>query len=218
MDAYLARAALLLRLGRDGDALGAWSAAITAAQNRPDLYHERALIYVRKGMLDLAIADFTKELELKPDASAASDALGSVLAQRGFFLQAINSLTKGIEKKPTEARLYYSRGLTYHGTGKIDLAIADYTKASELQPDRAEFYVRRGWAYHQRGDDTKAMLDVDKAISAAPWDAQYLEIRGMIQESLHHVGEAIADYAQALTLDEHRTVAAQRLRRLAAGP
>ena len=100
------------------------------------------------GKYDLAIADFTKAIELNPRLALAYLNRGLAYASKGQFDLAITDFTKVIELNPRLAIAYYKRGVAYaDGKGQFDHAIADCTTAIELNPRYVEAYYSRGFVH-----------------------------------------------------------------------
>ena len=118
-----------------------------------DAYYGRGRVYGRKvirltfrdpgnaqeleNQLDLAIADYTKVIELDPAAYLVEHIYidrGKFYEKKGNLDLAFADYTKAIEVDPDEYT-YLRRGNAYADQGKHDLAIADYTKAIEIDSD-----------------------------------------------------------------------------------
>ena len=81
----------------------------------PDLqdhvfYNNRGIDYGKKGEYDLAIKDFTKAVELKPDYAIAYNNRGAVYRGKGEYDLAIEDCSKAIQLKPDYAEPYSNRG------------------------------------------------------------------------------------------------------------
>jgi tetratricopeptide (TPR) repeat protein len=135
-------------------------------RSRP-AYEHRADCYYELHQYELAIADYSKAIELtrKPD------------------------LLLGIA--------YNNRGYAYKELGKYDSAIADFTSAIRTDPKCANFYLGRAITYSERGDYAHAIADYDKVIELSPrYTLAYLK-RGKVYESQGMLDKAKSDYAYA---------------------
>lgn len=106
-------------------------------------HFNRGRAYYLKGQLELAIADYTKTIELNPqDAEAeAYDYRGDAYREKGQHDQAIRDYTKAIQLNPKYAMAYSKRGFVYYIYKKqYDQAIADYSKAVELNMKMQSLY------------------------------------------------------------------------------
>ena len=93
---------------------------------RGNTYH-----FLRKS--DLAMADYDKAIELKPDLAEAYNNRGTAYHYKGNYDLDIADCDKAIELRPDYAEAYVSRGNAYGRKGEYDLAIADYDKAIKLR-------------------------------------------------------------------------------------
>ena len=106
------------------------TASISPKVNDPGFrnidFDELRQAYKEQGKPDLAIADFTKAIELYADYAWAYAERGNVYRERGDFDQAIADFTKAIEIYPEYSWAYRQRSLAYRLSGKYDNAAADY--------------------------------------------------------------------------------------------
>jgi tetratricopeptide (TPR) repeat protein len=170
-------------------------------------YRGNTYYFSRKS--DLAIADYDKAIELKPDLAKAYNNRGIVYHYEGDYDLAMADCDKAIELRPDYAKAYVNRGNAYDRKGKHDLAIADYDRAIELRPDLAEAYYNRGVAYeyniHGRrygkgAQLDRAITDYDKVIELKPDYAEVYYSRGVVYHTLQEHEQAIADYNKAIEL------------------
>ena len=104
-------------------------------------YEGRAIVYARFKLDKLAIADYTKAIELDQQA----------------FLQS----------KDPNPYLYSFRGALYLKHNQYANAVADYTTVIEHNGKEAD-YLNRAEAYQDLGDYAKALADYQKAYSFSP--------------------------------------------------
>lgn len=77
-------------------------------------YINRGKAYYLKGQLELAIADYTKAIELNPQDAEAHGYRGDAYLEKGQHDQAIRDYTKAIQLNPKYAMVYYKRGFVYY--------------------------------------------------------------------------------------------------------
>jgi tetratricopeptide (TPR) repeat protein len=90
--------------------------------------------YAEQGQYELAIAEFTKAIELDPNYAPSYASRGSAYGYLGEYQKAIDDYTKAIELDPTYPRAYINRGLAYSRLGESYKANQDKAKACELDP------------------------------------------------------------------------------------
>lgn len=125
---------------------------------------KRGNAHYDKGEPDLAIADYTKAIELDPKDAQPYFNRGLAYVKKREPDPAIADFTNAIELDPNYADAYIARGNVYDDTGEHDQAIASYTKAIQLKPNYALAYYNRSIAYRDKGDADRAIADYNKAI------------------------------------------------------
>ena len=113
----------------------------------------------------LAIADYTRAIELNPDYAMAYNNRGIAHLQKREYDKAIADYSKAIELDPDYAVAYNDRGIAYRHKGEYDKAIADYTKAIGLDPQWPHAYKNRAGAYKEQGKKAEAIADLKKFIT-----------------------------------------------------
>jgi tetratricopeptide (TPR) repeat protein len=119
--------------------------------------------YSRKGLLDQAISDYNKALEINPMDAEAYNNRGNAYSRKDLLDQAISDCNKALEINPRYAAAYYNRGVAYRKKGLYDQAIADYTKVLEINVRSASAYINRAMVYYLKGNYDKSWDDVTKA-------------------------------------------------------
>ena len=148
----------------------------------------------------LAIANYDKAIQLKPDYTNAYYNRGLAKAELGQYFAAISNFDKTIQLKPNDADAYYDRGLTKYYLGQYLAAISDYDKAIQLKPNDTDAYNNRGLAKADLGQHFAAISDYDKAIQLKPNDAMAYYNRGIAKDYLGQYFAAISDYDKAIQL------------------
>lgn len=146
-----------------------------------------------------AIADYTKVIELHPDASAYYNR-GNGMFDLKDYTGAIADFTKAIDINPEYASAYFNRGLSKHALNDYQGAIADYTKAITFNPD-AEAYYNRGLLKYVLEDNRGSMVDLTKAIDISPDHVDAHFIRGLLRHDLDDNQGAIADFTKVIEIN-----------------
>ena len=164
-------------------------------------YNNRGIDYGEKGEHDLAIKDFNKAIDLKPDYDLAYNNRGAVYRSKGEHDLAIKDCNKAIQLKPDYAEPYSNRGSAYRNKGNYDLAIKDYDTAIQLKPDFVQAYYNRGLAYHEKRELDFAIKDYSKAIELNPKLFHPYYNRGNAYLQKRDFDRAIEDYSKAIELN-----------------
>jgi len=191
-------------------------------------YYRQGITHSEAGDYELAIADYTKaiELDIFSDDSDYYCRRGESYNNAAFYNDpigdyelAIADYTKAIQGDPNNPEYYNVRGITYCNKGNYDQAIADYNKAIELDPDNPDYYYRRGQSYYSAafyndpiGDYKLAIADYTKAIELNPDNPDYYFERGksyycaaFYNDPIGDYELAIADYTKAIQLNPNKS-------------
>ncbi len=122
---------------------------------------------------DLAIAEFSEAVRLKPDYAEAYINRGVAYVGKGDYDRAIADENQAIRLDPRQARAYCNRANDYTHKDDWDRAIADCNEAIRLNPDQAVAYYNRANCYGHKGDYGNAIADCIEAIRLKP---DYVEV------------------------------------------
>jgi tetratricopeptide (TPR) repeat protein len=176
-EAFNGRGSALLELGRVGEALAAFSAAIELDPNSAEAYFNRAqtLEAQGSGRLMEALADYNQAIELEPHDAEFYFRRGGLYFQYGDYGLAAMDNTQVIEMHTGVAQTevligpYIARGLSYYQLERLDDAIADYSKAVEIDPrGAADAYFYRALAYIDQEQALPARADLQAFLTLTP--------------------------------------------------
>lgn len=86
----------------------------------------------RNGDHDIAIAEFTKAIELRPDAAEAFYGRGLAYQNKNAFSEAVVDFTRAIELDPVHADALFRRSIAHRLLGAFDQASADFDRAVQI--------------------------------------------------------------------------------------
>ena len=193
---------------------------------------DRGILFAMRGDYDMAIADFSEAIRLKPDMVGAYLLRGRALhasviqvfsigdnfsmissvstlgqtasdEQARILDRAIVDFTQAIRLELNNAMNYNERGSAYRDKGDYDRAIADFTQATRLNPNFAAAYNNLGSAYMQKRDYDQAITNYTQSIRFGPNFAGTYNSRGFAYAQKGDYDRAIEDYTQALRLDSN---------------
>jgi TonB family protein len=127
---------------------------------KPDFaaaYYARGVMRVGMGQLGPAEQDFSKAIELKPDADEYAHR-ADVYAATKRYDQEIADLSQAIGMKPDNVSYYLRRANSYRFKGTCELAIVDYGEVIRRGPNEAA-YRGRSACRKQLGDNAGAADD-----------------------------------------------------------
>lgn len=99
----------------------------------------RGILRLRRGQVDLAIADFDRAIALDPDQPEAYLNKGAALLRRENAGEAMGLFTIALERNTTRPALaHYGRAIANETMGNLNAAYRDYTAASRIDPEWRE--------------------------------------------------------------------------------
>jgi len=184
------------------------------ASSEPDyyaLYNNRAVVYFKKGFIELGLRDLEKALSIaQPDNKEKYRQqlentyyeYSTNLARENDFQKACDIMTKAIILIPDKALYYDDRGKYYAMIDKTDSAISDYTKSININPNNSQSYYNRGMAYYSDKSDKKATLaDFAKAAKLHPKDPNVYLMRGTLFVGEGKLNAIIREYTKSINAD-----------------
>lgn len=183
-----------MQVGYWSDSVALFSHTLKITDNNWLIYNSRGNAYYDLGNYRLAVDDFDKAIEFKPDYATAYSNRGAVYNHLGNYKKAIEDFDRAIKIKPIYAEAYNNRGSAHKGLGNYKQAIEDFRKAIEIEPDIAEFYKNRGVVYIHLGYYQQAIEDCNRALEMQPAYAEAHFNRGNAYFTLGNYRQAIEDY------------------------
>lgn len=131
----------LSRLASFSDPLVLWDDAVKLLQNRSNLigadrpYYNRGIALYNLRLLDQAINDFTKAIEINPRHHLAYNGRGFAKHDMRDCSGALEDFNRALALDPKEKQSYYGRGLCYLARYDEKAAFENFSKSCELGLD-----------------------------------------------------------------------------------
>jgi len=102
-------------------------------------------VYLQKGRVDEALANFQKALEIHPRYADAHYNMGEAFALKGDMDQAIVEYEKALEIDPNDVDTHDNLGLAFLQMRKANEAMVQFREALRLKPDdgNAQVYLTK---------------------------------------------------------------------------
>jgi protein O-mannosyl-transferase len=160
---------ITVRRNRDWkDDLTLWSKTVSQSPNSGVAHGNLGRVYLERGQLDKATAEYRKAIKLLPNYFKGYYGLGGVYGQKGDIAKAIDNYKKSLALNPGFADAHYNLALLYHKQGSLQEAIQHYLKAIELAPDDFEARNDLGVAFAQQGKLDRAVIEWEKVLEIDP--------------------------------------------------
>jgi tetratricopeptide (TPR) repeat protein/GTPase SAR1 family protein len=175
---YYQRGLVFFQMGDDGRAVADFNKENIynpSSTRGAAKYRERGDFHYEQREYALAIADYTRAIDLNPKAMLYYLNRGVVYVRQGEYALAIADYTRAIDLnlkkelfyKQRKAVYYNNRGVMYARQGEYPLALADYSRAIDFNPKEAIYYKNRGVVYARQGKYEWAIDDYNRAIGFA---------------------------------------------------
>jgi len=182
-------------------AIASFSSAITLDPDLADAYYQRALVnHTGKGRPDLAIADYSKTIQLVSDNPEPYLLRGNAYNEIGANEKALADYDKSIQLDSSSPVAYHDRALAQGALGNADEAIANFNRAIQLAPEFASAFKYRGLLFLELGQPQNAFDDFDKCSQLTPSDPVAYYNRGFALSVMNQDEKAVANYTRAIEM------------------
>ena len=197
---YAIRANIYLEIEDTLNALIGYSTAIKLDPKNKGYYQERAEIYFRKGLYDLANADYRQIISIDPGDVMGYMGLGRNAKEQGQYEDAIPLFSYVIKIAPAYSRGYSFRAECYISQKKYSDAIDDIIKALSIDGnDKAYYHLRTMEKSALPMIRNKLQIQAEKNPGEADW---YFYL-GRVYQRHKLFRQAISFYEQANQRDAH---------------
>ncbi len=142
---------------------------------------------------EAAIVDFSKAIELNPDAYVAYVNRGMVYANMGQLDMALADLNEALLIKPRLVEGLDTRGYVHYRRREFAAALSDLDRSIELDVEQPSAYHHRGLVYVAMGEVENGLKDLDKALVLEPAFSAAAYDRALLYLEQGRTEEAIAD-------------------------
>lgn len=123
------------------------SEQIEASPKDPQLYLQRADLYLAHQYPEAALNDYQQALQLEPGLIAAKLGLGTIQLQMGEFKPALASLNDYIKVVEKDSRAWVCRARVHYALGEFQKSVEDYENAVRHTPTpRPEWFLEQAQA------------------------------------------------------------------------
>ena len=178
LQAYVAAAVALDRLGFLAEALAFYEQALARSPNDPTICALLGAAALRYRQPQLAEQFFRLALQLEPGAVGHLNNLAGVLRDLGRFEDAIELLRQRLTLAPEEAALWNTLGTIVQEQGDAETALTFIAEAARLDPKLASAHHNSALALNDLGRYAEAAAALDRAIALATSDTDRAEMRG----------------------------------------
>ena len=163
------------------------------------LLEERGDAFSKLGFMELAMADYTREVEMDGDNVAAIASMAYGERNLGHYDKSAELYSKAAAKRPDVGYLWYAKGWSEEYAGDEDAAFEDFKQGCEVDEDYLYTFLKRAEQYLKRGETEKAREDLeflvqrDTVLSEANTIYYALHLLGRDDEALDWMDRIIAN-------------------------
>ncbi|XP_077625369.1 tetratricopeptide repeat protein 6 [Crocuta crocuta] len=199
--AYEGRAVVCLQMGDNFAAIQDINAAIKI-NTTAEFLTNRGVIHEFMGQQQNAMKDYQAAISLNPTYSLAYFNAGNIYFHHRQFFQASDYFSKALKFDPENECATMNRAIANTTLKKYKEAKEDFACVVERCPFWAAVYLNRAHFYCCLKQYELAEGDLSKALSLKPDDALIYSRRAEVRGKIGLIEEAMADYIQALDLQE----------------
>jgi tetratricopeptide (TPR) repeat protein len=150
------------------DNFSVWANTVEKSPDNPIVHGGLGLAYQKRGLLDEAIREFKRAIELAPNMAKNHYNLGLAYEEKGLFKKAVDAYKKAVELNPAYTNAYFNLANLSMRMQSRQAAIRAYRKVIELDPADIEAYNNLGVAYAMQGELDKAVGLWQKVLKMDP--------------------------------------------------
>ncbi|WP_374449338.1 tetratricopeptide repeat protein [Stella sp.] len=194
------RAAVLRRLGRDGEAATALATATARDPANLAFRHAHGEAALAAGDAAGAVAAFRAVVAADPGRVAAWSNLGTALDAMGDPEGAVDAYRKATEHGAAVPEAWVNLGNALNRSGASAAALAAFACALDLRAGFPPAAVGRGVALHNLGRAEEAIAAFDAVLARHPDDGNAHNNRAVALQDAGRLDEAIAGFRRAVAL------------------
>lgn len=179
----------------------------------PEAYFLKGMIY--KDMKDTAraISNFQTAVQVSPDYKDAVIQLGQLFSAKKDPL-ALKYFDNAYKIDSTDVFPIFAKGVYYQNEKDYPKAKEEYRKCILRNMHYVDAYFNLGYMYMQEDSIEKSFRQYDIVTKIDPINPAAYYNRGLCNEMMNKINEAVADYRQASSLDTAYKSPKEALRRL----
>ena len=161
---------------------------------------QRGQLLAEQGLLESALAEFERAIDINPTMAVAYIGAGSVYRERGDFKESEERFDRAAQLEPRNFDAQYGHGLALQLLNKITDAIRAYLRALTIRPNDFNANLNLATAFLQVGEPRQALPYARRAVRLDTQSGPARVNLGSVYAALDRHGEAVVEYQQAAEL------------------
>jgi tetratricopeptide (TPR) repeat protein len=145
-----------------------------------DDHRNLGMAFYRTQMLDEALREYRRIIEIKPDHYEARFYLGLIHFRKGEYAESATEFLEAIAVEPKKAAAYNNLGMSLEQMGEKDDAVRQYRKAIELSPEFALPRVNLAFLLYGGDDIDAAREQINRIDNSSTQPAIMAFVSGLI--------------------------------------
>ena len=199
-EALAGRAAVLLNLGRTGEALADINKAVSLAPDKADYRLQQADIHFASGDVENSYKALTEAERLAPESIEVQLKMGEVTFYSRDYDRSLKCLGNVTAKEPDNRTALFMKGFIYKEMGDTASAVTLLRKVCDLHPDYAPAFEELGILYSNRQDPMAAEY-LNTALRLEPTNTNVIYALAMYHQQRGEMDEAESLYRQLLDIN-----------------
>lgn len=183
------------------DGVTLWQDVVKKSPRQARPYYNLGYEHLKNREPELALVNFSKALDIKPDYFDAYNNRSQVYFDLGRLDKAFEDINRAIKIDGRRAEAYLNRGMIIRQMGQYETALKDFSRAIELDPQNHVYYLNRGLTYGNINQYESALRDLNRSLEINPRYAKAYNVRGAIYMALSRRSEALDDFGRAVRFD-----------------
>ncbi|XP_055496523.1 uncharacterized protein ttc6 isoform X4 [Leucoraja erinacea] len=203
LKALINRGLLYLSMEDHFNASQDFKAAIVEDPKNPSIYHAMAISYHKLHYLEEAVKGFTQAVKLDPFFADAYNGRGNVYMDSGHpagIKQAQKDFVRALHLNPRCVKARINLGYNLQVLGAFQKAWYQFTITADIDPNFEDAYEGRAIVSLQMNNTLGALHDMNAALGIAK-SAKLFTNRGVINQFMGDLPDAMRDYTRAIALD-----------------
>jgi tetratricopeptide (TPR) repeat protein len=204
----LARAEMLVALGRSGDALSLLQDRLPRFEHNAVMHHTIGQLLLEQGSYAKAVDSLRQASILATDDLSIREHLAMAMYYNGQYREAGDAFTRLLKDETNSKRadLWIALGECQMQTGRAGDARASFDTATQHNPSSATAWLSLAKAALQLGDTRRAEVCLRKAVSIDPASSEAHLMFGYLRLRQNNLKDAMTEFQKASALDHNDPV------------
>ena len=193
---------LMLRQGRNGEALDLFDAGLKINPNNAEAHGNCGNALKGLGRFEEALVAYDKAIAINPVFVGAHYNRALMLQELRRFEAALVGYKKALALQPHFIEALHNCGILLMAMSRDQESLAFLSQAIALRPDFAEGWLNRGKALRNLGRHDEALENFEKVVAIQPDFVNAILIRGdLLLREFQQVDAAMADFERVVALN-----------------